>query len=322
MTAARRLLVPNSFQMPNVYVDEVLPILTGTEVKVLLFVARKTFGWGKIVETLTIAEIMAAVNGSRSAVSAALNRLVEMVVIAREGEAGYEFRYALQLDSSRFKLGDEAGGCVESTQPPAETHPESAMTPPNSPVGGHPQTGGGTPYIQNPPVKTQEETQRAQGARFFNPDPKPKDREAAERAVAAERVAAEQGTLVAERAARLARLGTDEATQGWWHGRVFEPRRLPDVFREAVLIAPPAGTEVPALLFPSRDKAARAGVIGKREVLYRLGKKWPRAPDVLYLVESEVLAAMDGGGETEVAHGGDGGTGPGNPGAEAEAAGP
>lgn len=233
MSGRRATLIPNSFQTPNLFVDDLLPLLTGTEVKVLLFVARKTFGWGKTAETLTIAEIMAAVNGSRSAVSAALNRLIEMVVITREGEAGYEFRYSLQLDSGRFRLGDgkggESGGCVESTHPAPETHPEIAMTPTTQPVGGDPESGGGTPYIQNPLSKTQEETQGARArAPFFFLDSSSKEGE----------------------------------VQRWWRDQAVQRPPLAMPFRQAVFVPPEdQRPDVAHLVFPdaaTRDKAEGA----------------------------------------------------------------
>lgn len=159
MSTKRASLIPNTFQTPNDYVDLLLPLLTGTETKVLLFVARKTFGWGKAAEVLAIAEIMAAVKGSRSAVSAALNHLVAMAVVTREGESGQEFLYALQLDKAVFHLPDDQGGCVKSTHPPEGTHPEEWMGSPNALDGGHPETEGGTPYTLNPLSETQVETQ-------------------------------------------------------------------------------------------------------------------------------------------------------------------
>ncbi len=43
------ILVPNAFQVPNEIVDEGhLALLSGTEVKVLLYIIRKTFGYNKV----------------------------------------------------------------------------------------------------------------------------------------------------------------------------------------------------------------------------------------------------------------------------------
>ena len=39
--------VPNSFQTPNDYVDEIMPYLTGEEFKVLIYAVRRILGFQK-----------------------------------------------------------------------------------------------------------------------------------------------------------------------------------------------------------------------------------------------------------------------------------
>ena len=59
-------LVPNSFQVPNLLVDKLLPFLSGPQVKVLLLVCRKTFGWGKRVDLISFGQFEAEAGISRS----------------------------------------------------------------------------------------------------------------------------------------------------------------------------------------------------------------------------------------------------------------
>lgn len=67
------ILVPSAFQVPNEVIDEGwLKELTGGELKVLLFIIRKTFGFNKIAgDRIPLSQIIAGTGLSRqSAVSA------------------------------------------------------------------------------------------------------------------------------------------------------------------------------------------------------------------------------------------------------------
>ncbi len=67
------ILVPSAFQVPNEVIDEGwLRELTGGEIKVLLFIIRKTFGFNKIGgDRIPLSQIIAGTGLSRqSAVSA------------------------------------------------------------------------------------------------------------------------------------------------------------------------------------------------------------------------------------------------------------
>ncbi|MFC2559768.1 MAG: replication protein, partial [Haemophilus seminalis] len=46
--------IPNSFQIPNAFVDEVMFALSGNAVKAYLLVARKTTGWQKESDFISI----------------------------------------------------------------------------------------------------------------------------------------------------------------------------------------------------------------------------------------------------------------------------
>jgi hypothetical protein len=53
-------IIPNSFQTPNFYIDECMQYLTGNEVKCLVFIARKTFGWQKRSDRVAKLQIIMA----------------------------------------------------------------------------------------------------------------------------------------------------------------------------------------------------------------------------------------------------------------------
>ena len=69
-------LIPNSFQVPNLLVDRLLPFLNGPQTKVVLLVCRKTFGWGKRVDLISLGQFEQQAGLSRSSVYEALETFV------------------------------------------------------------------------------------------------------------------------------------------------------------------------------------------------------------------------------------------------------
>lgn len=49
---------PNTTQVPDQYLDELLPVLTGGELKVLLYITRRTFGFKKASDTISLSQML------------------------------------------------------------------------------------------------------------------------------------------------------------------------------------------------------------------------------------------------------------------------
>ena len=49
---------PNTTQVPDQYLDELLPVLTGAELKVLLYITRRTFGFKKPSDNISISQML------------------------------------------------------------------------------------------------------------------------------------------------------------------------------------------------------------------------------------------------------------------------
>lgn len=95
-------VIPNSFQCPNTYVDEIMQYLTGDELKVLLFAIRHIFGWDDVIErkqnriSLTVFEsgfvtkkgkVFAGTGLSRPAITTALRQLTKYRILLANGKA-------------------------------------------------------------------------------------------------------------------------------------------------------------------------------------------------------------------------------------------
>ena len=77
--------IVNSFQLPNSVVDELLSDLTGAELKCYLLVVRKTKGWNKEIDSISIGQFMEVTGLSNRSVITACDSLVEKGLLVRSG---------------------------------------------------------------------------------------------------------------------------------------------------------------------------------------------------------------------------------------------
>ena len=77
--------VVNSFQLPNSVIDELLADLTGAELKCYLLVVRKTKGWNKEIDSISIGQFMEVTGLSNRSVITACDSLVEKGLLVRSG---------------------------------------------------------------------------------------------------------------------------------------------------------------------------------------------------------------------------------------------
>lgn len=77
--------IPNSFIIPNSVIDELLAKLTGAELKCYLFVVRKTKGWNKESDSISVSQFMEVTGLSNRSIITACESLVEMGLLERSG---------------------------------------------------------------------------------------------------------------------------------------------------------------------------------------------------------------------------------------------
>ena len=73
--------------MPNVYIDEYLPELSGAEVKVLLAILRSTVGCQKESEEISLSQLERMTGLTRHSVIDGLRRLIERGLVVQTQEA-------------------------------------------------------------------------------------------------------------------------------------------------------------------------------------------------------------------------------------------
>lgn len=79
-----RIPAPNYTQTPNDLFDHWLPLLKESELKVLLVIMRKTFGWHKIRDAISISQLMKMTGLARETVVDAARTLQQNGIVKRE----------------------------------------------------------------------------------------------------------------------------------------------------------------------------------------------------------------------------------------------
>jgi hypothetical protein len=76
-------MIRNSFQVPNFLVDDLLPHLSGPQIKVLLYLCRKTFGWNRKEDIISFGKFRDEAGVSRSSAVDALRAFVAAGLVTK-----------------------------------------------------------------------------------------------------------------------------------------------------------------------------------------------------------------------------------------------
>ena len=107
--------IPNFLQVPNAVIDELLPDLTGAELKCYLVVIRKTKGWNKESDNISISQFMKATGLSNSAVIKACESLVQYGLLVKENGTRNTGVYAVNSYSKITHEESSQVTCEESS---------------------------------------------------------------------------------------------------------------------------------------------------------------------------------------------------------------
>src|ERR1051325_8890072 len=129
-----RLLIPNSTQFPDIILDSWMAELSGGEFKVLLYIARRTYGVGKGRDGISLTQMAQGITRrdgtvldrgtglSRASVARALKALEDRGIIVRQtnlSESGREFEentYSINLSWEPKGGGDGPANLGPSTR--------------------------------------------------------------------------------------------------------------------------------------------------------------------------------------------------------------
>jgi phage replication protein O protein len=112
--------IPNSFQIANAVIDEYLSQMSGNALKCYILIVRKTRGWQKTHDSLSISQIQKFTGIKKEeTVQKAINELVDLGLIGKQSRIG--------LPNEYFLISD----------------PKKGVTPPPKMGGGPPPKKGG-----------------------------------------------------------------------------------------------------------------------------------------------------------------------------------
>jgi phage replication O-like protein O len=113
-----KLLIPNTTQVPNVLLDKVMPLLPAAPLKVLLAIARLTYGFQKRSHKIGFTQLAKLTGLKRRSAIRAANFLGDLIHVKTGGPGRGANEYSLNLDitesqlaalSERCKAGSDAG---------------------------------------------------------------------------------------------------------------------------------------------------------------------------------------------------------------------
>ena len=113
--------IPNFLQVPNAVIDELLPDLTGAELKCYLVVIRKTKGWNKESDHISISQFSKATGLSNKAVINACESLVERGLLVKQSGPRNTGVYAVK-SYSRVTCEESSQVTCEESSPVKKVH--------------------------------------------------------------------------------------------------------------------------------------------------------------------------------------------------------
>lgn len=177
-----RSLIPNSTQVPDVILDRWMAALSGAEFKVLMYVARRTYGFGKDADRISLSQLARGIRRrdgsrldcgtglSRSGVKAACNGLIARGLLVRaantaeDGLEPEESTYRLNLyaalhDDEGEEVGQEVAGVGREKAYPGVGQGMAHVG--RKQTGGRPECGRGVGQILAPQETALQETAAA-----------------------------------------------------------------------------------------------------------------------------------------------------------------
>lgn len=141
--------IPNSFQVANSVIDEYLSQMSGNALKCYILIVRKTRGWQKTHDSLSISQIQ-KFTGIRKeeTVQKAINELIDLGLIGKQSRIG--------LPNEYFLISDPKKGV---TPPPKNGVPPENGVPPKKGVTPPPKMGVGPPPKKGGHINTKNKKQ-------------------------------------------------------------------------------------------------------------------------------------------------------------------
>jgi len=131
--------ISNAFMLPNDLIDKgYMAQMKGAALPCYLFIVRKTRGWNKVSDTISLSQLIEGTGYKKDAVLTGLEQLISMQIIKRVSYANRPAKYTLtekavvgktdSKDESTVGKTDSRVGKTDSTQSEITTHNNNSKT--------------------------------------------------------------------------------------------------------------------------------------------------------------------------------------------------
>jgi len=131
--------ISNAFMLPNDLIDKgYMALMKGPALACYIFIVRKTRGWNKADDSISLSQLVSGTGYGRDAVLSGVDKLVEMGVIERKSFANQPAKYVLtdsifavgNIDCGKTAGGNIDGGVgnIDGTQSEISTHNNNSKT--------------------------------------------------------------------------------------------------------------------------------------------------------------------------------------------------
>jgi phage replication O-like protein O len=103
----------NGFQVPNALVDELLTVLSGNDLKVYLFIVRKTKGWQKNSDYISLSQFVEVLHLKKDTILKSINVLVNLGLIDKNTDKKTT-KYTLKTFQNHNKNSPKNGQIKDS----------------------------------------------------------------------------------------------------------------------------------------------------------------------------------------------------------------
>ena len=110
------LLIPNSTQIPNFLLDRIMPLIEPAEWKVLSVICRKTFGWQKFEDRVSLSQFEKATGLSRPWLVKILARFTKSGLVVKKHSSRGDI-YSMNLESNVTQVISKLHGDPEVSLP-------------------------------------------------------------------------------------------------------------------------------------------------------------------------------------------------------------
>ena len=112
-----KLLIPTSCQVPNILCDKIMAEVSHAEFKVIMAIVRKTYGWGKNSDRISLSQLTKMTGVSNRKVIDSI-RALDWIILTHKLPNGTT-EYSINIDSKASEVSSqvESAGCELSSQP-------------------------------------------------------------------------------------------------------------------------------------------------------------------------------------------------------------